>query len=417
MALWPNELRIEVLGATGEVGSGKTCFVMTIDPAHTLLFDFEKSASAYSQLEGMGLKRIDYPKRMAALKPDYQPVDMFSQWLQDVATIERGKFSVIALDTIGDIETGLADYVASKHADYGFSSAEKFQSTGGIFWKFCRERWKTILIDLADRCETFAFTSHLRQVWAGGRPTNRREPVGKSTLAELASLYLWLDREQDNPPSARVTAPWGKSRLAVFSKDGTIQPILPPRLPIATPAAIRAYIQSPPTRLKKGEKAHVEELTEAQRLQLQAQIAADTAETLRLKSEMRTGATTTRREIPERKGASPAKRSPRQPQESGEAARADEHLSKGLDISTAADSRATAEQLDEMRLLASRLELSKEKWKRVLDRFKVDSAKSLTADEADQLLASMRDKLQATEIKSGLDQWAQDALKKTGRPA
>ena len=47
---------------------------------------------------------------------------------------------------------------------------------------------------ITSKCEIFAFSVHLRDQYSGEKKTGRKEPKGKKSLGELASLYLWMDR-------------------------------------------------------------------------------------------------------------------------------------------------------------------------------------------------------------------------------
>lgn len=285
--IWPRNFKIEVLGVTGDYGSGKTLFVCTIDPGHTLYFDHEKSGGCYEQL---GIKRVDVPNVLYEKfkGKEYSPRQAFEWWLGEIRKIKPGEYSVIAVDPISDIEDGLVDWVASRFKTYGFSSEKDFRSMGGVFWGKVKSEWKRILLgDIATKCQTFAFTTHLRQVFRNGKAVyGEYEAKGKNTLRETASLFLTLDRKpvkkgEDPPvvPSAEVD----KNRLSVIvTKDGvtTVTPALPPRLAQATPQVIRDYIVNPPDaeHLKDEEKLVEKELSEAERLRLQQEIAESNRE-------------------------------------------------------------------------------------------------------------------------------------------
>jgi chemotaxis protein histidine kinase CheA len=131
----------------------------------------------------------------------------------------------------------------------------------------------------------FYFTSHLRDEWRGNTPTGKREPKGKETLLELASLYLWLERlpgedgKVPDAPSAIVL----KQRLAdtfIDPETGEVRitALMPPRIPVATVQAIRRYITCPPdyTKLKDGERVIEKPATEEELLRLR--VAAAEAE-------------------------------------------------------------------------------------------------------------------------------------------
>lgn len=270
--LWPNNQKLEIIGLTGEFASGKTLFALTIDPKGTLVFDTEKSAGPYEQL---GFTRDDLAKLT-----DRKPIELFEQWWAGIKRIPVGKYRVGVLDTVSEIESGLADWVEQHPGEFGHTKGQ-YDKMEGLFWGDVKELWKRILSDLASRFETFVFTAHLRNVWEGGRPTGKRAPKGKETLMELASLYLHLERRPDekgrvpDKPSARVL----KTRLAYAAVDEagdiTIKPILPPYLHEATPAAIRRYIEQPAdyAKLKKSELLPEERLSDDQRLAMQATVA------------------------------------------------------------------------------------------------------------------------------------------------
>jgi len=296
MAIWPK--RIEVLGLTGEYASGKTLFGLMIDPRNTLLYDAEKSAGSY---EGLGFTRVDLPAEMLRRKPGgYKPEDLFTFWLSHVRSLPTDRYSVIGLDPVSEIESGLADYVMSHPAEFGKTAAQ-YARSAGLFWGDVKELWKQVLCELASRCQTFYFTAHMGAEFAGGQPIpGKRKAKGKETLMELASLYLQLQRTPDTngliraEPSAIVR----KSRLAearIVNGKPQVIPLLPPRLELATPDQIREYMQSPPdySALKSGELAPAEVLTEDDRAQIKLATAQAENETAlnRLELAKLTGAT------------------------------------------------------------------------------------------------------------------------------
>ena len=269
---------IEVVGLTGEYASGKTLFALSIAPGKdTLIYDTEKSSGTYQSL---GFDRVDVPAEMLRHKPaGYKPIELFTWWRDHVRSIQPGQYRVIVLDTVSEIESGLVDYVRKNPGEFGYTPAQ-FAKADALVWGCVKDFWKAILSDLAARCETFAFTSHLRNDFAGGRPTGKKSPKGKDTLMELASLYLWMERAKDKKgnvpdvPAAEVV----KTRLATITvADGKVdtRPTLPPRLPIATPTAIRAYMADPPDyqHLKAGERAPEREMSVAEMESLRLAVA------------------------------------------------------------------------------------------------------------------------------------------------
>ena len=295
--LWPltpsgAELSIEVFGATGEYSSGKTLLGLSIAPGvhpeghafvgkpRTLLLDFEKSAGTYG---GTGCHRLDVPAEMQKLhgEKNYQPLDVFAWFVDLISKIQPGQFDVIMADPITDVEAGQLAFIRKNHDSYGLTH-NQITKGGGLLWGAVKDDWKQRLLKIGAKCQTFFFTSHLRSEWQGDRPTGKREPKGKETLFELTSLYLWLERKADKDgnvpdrPSAIVL----KQRLSdtLMTDDGELEIIqlMPPRLPVATVSAIRAYIAYPPNygKLKAGEKVVAEECSEEEK----ARIALATAE-------------------------------------------------------------------------------------------------------------------------------------------
>lgn len=285
--LWPRDIHIPVLGCAGELHSGKTLFGLTIDPLRTIAYDMEKSSESYL---GLGFTRIDVPTELLKKYPDgYSPLQVFEWIRDDIRKIPPGKYTVGMIDPVTDVEAGLVDYVKANPKEFG-KTATQYERASALLWGDVKNYWKSILLDFTSRFETFYFTAHMRQVWKGNSPTSRREPQGKDTLAKLATLYLLLDRlpnkKGDVPekPRGRVL----KDRLShtsIVDGEPVIQPILPPQLPEATPAAIRRYIIVPPNyeKLTAKEKVPEKPLSDDEKLEIQVEISRNEvdAETMR----------------------------------------------------------------------------------------------------------------------------------------
>jgi len=286
--LWGRE--IPVVGLTGEFEAGKTLFVLSIDPncfdpkaeKTTLLWDTEGSASPYASSLNFEHRNL-HDVMLERFPNGHKPVDLFQTWHAETLTVEPGRYAVLGLDVVTEIEDGLCDWVRAHPEEFGHTK-QQYTKMEGLFWGDVKAYWKRILSTLVSRCETFAFTSHMRAVWSGSSPIpGKRAPKGKETLMELASLYLKLDRTAEPGKPKAPRKPAGtllKSRLANLDpKTKEFFPILPPRLPEATPDAIRAYIESPPdyAKLKKAEQAIDQSMTPAEELAIKAQIAENEA--------------------------------------------------------------------------------------------------------------------------------------------
>ncbi len=286
-SLWQGR-RIPIVGVTGEFGSGKTLFGLTVDPgtrdhsthATTLCWDTEGSSEPYVDM--LNFDRVDVT---AGLGDDYSPIDLYLRWRQHIQSIQPGKYRVGFLDTIEEIEEGLVEWVRANPDEFGHTKVQ-YEAMSGLMWGDVKSLWQRILYtEIRERFETFVFAAHLKNEWKGKAPTGNKVPKGKETLMKLASLYLELMRIQPAKgktgqaiPSANVM----KTRLTVLHpKTGELIPMLPPRLDVATPDAIRAYIVAPPdyAALKPSERLQEKTMSDDERLAMQAQIASDQAAT------------------------------------------------------------------------------------------------------------------------------------------
>ena len=293
---------VPVFGATGPKYSGKTLLGASLAPGNhpeghehagkerTLIIDLEASSTTYS----LPAKRIDGPAMLREKHGDkqYTQLDMFVWFRELMATVPVGRFDVIMVDPISDIEAGGVAYVKANPVEFGYT-AEQFNRMTGIMIDCAKKFWKSICLDMATRCQIFYFATHEKLRWEGSRPTKDRVPKGMDYLFECASLYLHLDREKDvegeppKPPSAEVL----KSRLAFTSIDKVgelaITEILPKRLPIATKAAIQKYVKHPIGKRKAGLKPEEivqdKELSDDERLLIQQEIASAQAESANAK--------------------------------------------------------------------------------------------------------------------------------------
>jgi len=273
--LWPQP--IPILGLTGEYQAGKTFFSISMcpDPKRLRVYDFELSAVSYASL---GFDHVNVPLLMTKKFPKgFKPVDVWNWWLDDVSNLEEGRFDAIHVDPVTDLERGLVDWVQANPGHFGHTSGQ-YQSMSGIMWGDVKDYWKLILASrVAVKCQTFSFVAHLGDEVKEKKFTGKRMPKGKDTLIELASLYLWLERDKSKSPvpAAKVL----KSRLSHMTMGPSgpeIRDALPPRLPVATPKALREYLSNPVdfANLKPEERQLEERLTDDERLRLEVAKAA-----------------------------------------------------------------------------------------------------------------------------------------------
>lgn len=424
-ALWSQP--IEVLGLTGEFESGKTLFGLTVAPGSaTLAYDMEKSNATYTSL---GFTRVDVPTEMLKAHPaGYKPIETFEWWLAHVRAIPPGRFRVIMLDPVSEIETGLAEWVRTHPTHFGKTAAQ-YAKAAGLMWGDVKEYWKSILADLSSRCETFVFTSHMTSVWERDGPTGKRKAKGKETLMELATLYLQMERKKDktgakpDKPAAVVL----KSRLSSIRFDATsgdtiIIPTLPPRLPVATPFSIRQYMAAPPdySKLAAAELAPEEEMTAEQREELRYQIAKaeQTTEELRMNREQKQAEKdealakrVAANHVGVRPGFQPGAQAAlpvTKASKNGHAATAAAATDTTAPIGSTAttDSGPTDEQLSKLSDLRARMFATegiesdddrKAFWSGILKRRNVTSALDLTHAQADELIGKLAERVNEKE--------------------
>lgn len=282
--LWPQP--IPIIGVTGPVGSGKTKFCLSICPGpQTLVYDLEQSSASYSYI---GFERIDVQKEMQKIKPNgYKAIDLWKWWISHVRAIPPGKYRVIVIDPVTDLERGLTDFVAENPGAFGHTS-KQYDMMSGIMWGDVKDFEKQVMAEICGRCETFAFTTHLGNVWGDDKkPTKEKKPKGKESLMQLASLYLMLSRETGVGPPSAVKL---KGRLEIGEViDGEVvsYEVLPPRLPVATPKAIRDYFKNPAGRkpLTEAEKVKIEVMSEDERLRLETAKAEAEAATAQARAD------------------------------------------------------------------------------------------------------------------------------------
>lgn len=390
LPLWPEP--IPVIGLTGEYSSGKTIFGLSISPGpSTLVYDVEKSSESYTSL---GFRRVDVPAELLKkYRGGYQPRQMFEWWRDHILAIGPGAYRVIMVDPVTDIESGLCDWVKANPGYFGHTP-HQYAKMEAVMWADVRSYWKALLVDLAARCETFVFTAHLGLVFADGKPTSKKKPKGKSTLTELASLYLQLERKPDAKTGVAPPVPSAivrKTRLGhlIVGRDGELKtiPLLPPRLPVATPGAIREYQRTPPDhdRLRPEERAPDDAaLSDDERLELRARTAEAEAETERLRSAVKASPLAVRLHVPEPKLLAVTEEDGAEEEEPA--------------------TTLTEEQIGRLAELRSRLfEAANEPdprgaWAAILARRGVTSARDLTHEQAADLIGVLESKVLAATL-------------------
>lgn len=302
LKLW-NGVELKVLGVTGEFSSGKSFFVISIDPENTCLVDLEDSSAVYASYMPLKTRYSLYHEVTKWLKKKNVQVNgvpspaQCYQWFYDLVVnqIQPGDYTVLAIDPISDIEQGMVAHISENPQEFGLSRGQ-LEKASGLLWGAMKYHWKLLLGILSEKVETLAFTTHQGSIFRDGRPVpGKRKARGKETLTELASAYFLLQRGHDNdgkaqgPPSAIVQ----KSRLALpVKRDGgwTLVPMFPPRIPVCTYPELLKLIASPKDASEWGDEyQYVEpELTEEEKIQIKLDLADRQVEAARAQIELET---------------------------------------------------------------------------------------------------------------------------------
>lgn len=281
--LWEG-IDIPIIGVTGPKASGKTLFASTIDPQHTLMIDCEMSSASYGSIPYK--KRVDLFEALKAKGLDPTPANAWLIVKELVETTEG--IRVVCIDPWDFVQQGYVEDIEKHPERFGHTKGQ-YEKMSGLLWGDVKSSLHMWLGMQARRIGgSIVLINHLGLVWKDGKPTSKEKAKGLDTIYQLASLYIRMDRSPDNngkvpeAPAGFVTEVLGgKSRLVhtEIKDDGTVElkPVLPPRMPVCTPAAIRNYIKSPPdyAKLKKGELAPAELMSSEQKLEIKAQMASD----------------------------------------------------------------------------------------------------------------------------------------------
>jgi hypothetical protein len=314
-SLW-GPMRIPIILISGEVNSGKTLFYLNIDPdcrtrdhdPTTIVWDQEGSAESYESFFNIrwldtraavmeGVHRKVFPaqdtdplwRQILLKKPDVNnspSASLFRAWYLSLLKIEPKQYRVGACDTFTPLQEGLVEWLKMHPEAFGRTANQYEKMASTYLWPDVKSVLSYILAtDCRLRFETFVLTVHLKNEWEGNSKTGNRIAEGLDVLSKLATLHLELDRKPKTKGKEAPRVPAGilmKERLLFFGASADEdKPVLPPRLPEASPNAIRNYILSPPdfSNLKPAERVVEETMTDDQRLQLQARIAEANKET------------------------------------------------------------------------------------------------------------------------------------------
>jgi hypothetical protein len=251
--IWPNNHEVSIICLTGDFGAGKTSWAVNLDPvlkgkgeSRTLVFDMENSSEALAN--NYELDRVDVPEATKEKYGDSWTVgQLYQNWWKMADEMTKAKeYSVLIIDDFAPLQEG-AFAVAT-----GNDTMMKWANT--------KNDLESKLRLLSTRVQTVVIISHLRNKKDNSK---EKEMKGVDTLKKMASLVLYLHRDPSKmikikgvemQSCPKYPYPSGivlKSRLekVVDEKDeyGDYKraPLIPDRIPVCTPGAIRKYMLNP----------------------------------------------------------------------------------------------------------------------------------------------------------------------------
>lgn len=247
-SILPAEMR-GVAKVTGYRGRGKSYFVSQMEnPSLTAFFDFEKKGEG---IEGQLHFGMYVPVTEQATNSGTGVWDVF--W-NAISAIQPGQYTHAILDNTAPLETAMraeaarnADtYARLFGMDAGNIRANRYGGQSGVVNylisdKICNVLW-------GKGIQLVSITSHIKPRWSGGvQVPNSYNIKGADRWDELSIMTLIMIPGEHSPiPSALVMKEQlGKIAFNERKGDFDTERRLPYRLPIATPAKVRHYLEYP----------------------------------------------------------------------------------------------------------------------------------------------------------------------------
>jgi hypothetical protein len=283
--LW-NGRKLPYIRVSGPVNSGKSLFSLSIDdnvfdqdkPTTTVVWDLEGSTEPYEDQLNFERRDLLAMVRERVGGKAYKPIDVYTAWVEDLATLPLGKYAVGVVDPFTDVETGLVEWVRANPGKFGRTATQYSSASSMFLWPDVKAWAKQLLMSqLRPRFQSFVTTHHMKAKWEGQRKTNETIAEGLDVLERLATLHIELNRTPPVKGAKAPRVPRGevKKERIIDVTTGMILPVLPPVIPQCTPNAIRQYILHPADydNLKPEEQALDHSMTADQKLMVQVAIA------------------------------------------------------------------------------------------------------------------------------------------------
>lgn len=220
-----------LIHVTGEHDVGKTVFALSCgaQPSRIAFFDDDiKGRNTVNQLKSQGFDfglYVDLIEELSGKKE----VEVNTRAMSLIESIQPGKFDCIVFDTWTKIGASFF-YVVKKNPDrYKEFYAPNGQIKNGEIAKAGTVLEAKAIDDLLKKAPMVVLITHLRDEYAGNKPTGRKVPDAKKTLDEKSNFRVWL---RHNPDGA---APIGlilkrPVKMAVTSKGIVPVNVLPRKI-------------------------------------------------------------------------------------------------------------------------------------------------------------------------------------------
>lgn len=235
---------------TGHFGVGKSTFAAQFDnPASVAFLDFDGGKSR--NLNDMLHFGAWFPVlELAAAKKgaNYTDQDLFNVFTEILNGMPAGRFNTAILDNIGPMEAAFAAEVKRSPATYGCNPANVSAGRYGGANPGVKFLISRVIAALnAKGITTIVVTAHVGAVWINGVPVlNKFNAKGSEAWQQAALMTLALVPGNGVAPAGIVIKEaFGQMEFDAEKGDFTPKRVLPTKLPVATPAAIREYIANP----------------------------------------------------------------------------------------------------------------------------------------------------------------------------
>lgn len=255
-SILPADVRHWVVAA-GFFGTGKTTFLLGMDvPANVLMLDFESKGEGIARQ--LGVENYFAPVQDAATAAGFNPHGtlVFDRVRQILEAVPAGRFTVLILDGLTNLQEGMLDKVKANPLGFGLKPENVDKGAMGGAWPGVGKLLQSIAAYARIKdIKVIGVTTEVKQSWGAQGPIlNKFEVKGQSDIHKMSVLTVLMQPPtglHGRVPSALVM----KEQLARHEwKDGrqVVTNRIPPKLPRAEMAEVYRMLAEPPDFAKLG---------------------------------------------------------------------------------------------------------------------------------------------------------------------